>query len=195
MAKDRTTGNWLLGLGYLMVAFVILLNYIGQKGEAKGPTKATSIQREQAETNVLQSQLVEQKRINREMSEMITNMQSAIKSGGHYTPSTVSGSGSSAIGDQNFEDVLANGLPLITASSASDPAPQAAPAHPTAKNPFLPFYDPATQAKKDEDPAGSVEPTSSLRPDPLIPLLLHNTWTPSRLSDSLQLRRQVNTLR
>jgi len=82
-AREKTSMSWVLSLGYLFVALIILINYISQKSEQKtlpavGIKKLTT-EYENPEFDKLKAQLSDERRVNREMSEMIQRLQNEIK--------------------------------------------------------------------------------------------------------------------
>jgi len=182
--KEKTSPNWLFGLGYLFVASIILLNYISQKTDLRSSNSSNEKQimssvEDQAEQDILQKQLKEERRINREMSEMINNLQTAIKySGTGFHDSSGSGSDSTPLPSEfTFEEILQHGLPNLTQASLPSKGP---PENTSSKrNPFLPFYQaPAEKSPvlKELVPTPVPQNIFKLKADPKIPLPLQNTW-------------------
>ena len=190
MVKEKSSPNWLFGLGYIFVASIILMNYLYQKTEfrvskpSSGKTTTSSSQ-EGPDPDSLLNKLEEERRINREMSAMINSLQASIKYGhGHDYSGDGDKKPETLPIELTFEEIMKNGLPdLIQVSLHKMGSPT-----PTAKrNPFLPFYDTSTQATKarKESSASPVQPTIfRLKTDPKVPLPLQNTWNVPVIFDS-----------
>lgn len=171
--KEKESNAWIIGIGYILVAAILLLSYLSQKPDKMPQTGIRGP--ENPETEVLKAQLEQERAKNREMSEMINNMQEAIKVGGAYSASIATiNNASGTFSAFSVEDVLEKGLPKIedVATFQEKIYPQESR---LAKNPFVPFYDPDTIPEISAGKAMNSR-APKIPAHPFIPLPLKNTW-------------------
>jgi hypothetical protein len=179
--RDRENFNWLIGVGYILVAVVILMNYLSPKTSAKAGAPSSILDRQVSEEDNLRRQLQEERKIKLEMSEMINRLQSNFLQGGQAGADKIaSGEGSAlSISDQDFAEYLKKDFSFIRKRNA-DPGPVPGPVQ-SGRNPFMPFYE--TRARSDEKIVAEG-PVVFLRTSPEVPAPFLGTWNIPRVHGS-----------
>ena len=175
MKKQKMNMKGIISLGYLFMAIIILVNYIGKKGDRVAAH--SGLPGSVLDRNVvsLKAELDEERRINREMRQMLSQVQHALKN----APAQKNGA-SSEPASYNVEELLHKGLPELQVSFLKASA-SVSPFKP-GKNPYVPFYARKSQA---EAPMNSMMSTNVsgmvVRSDPNIPFLLRGKWFKAEL--------------
>jgi len=176
VAGEKQRSQLFLGIGYLFVAGIILINYIGQRGDSRGIVTATSEMAMSSyfgEAEVLRKRLEEERRLNTEMRKMVTEMQT------YAGTSKVSekvgiGKGEVRLTAADIDKLAREGFPpvidklrIVTAKSSP---------FRVGRNPFVPFYGMGKTSKAVTAETSKV--TISLRADPVLPVLMQGAWSP-----------------
>lgn len=181
MAKTQPGSNWVIAIGYILVASTILLNYIAQRSEvrqakvksmltgngsqADAPTPVPS-----PDTEYLQKQLDEERRVRQEMTEMMNRLQRAYAANPN---SPLPEKQAEAPETPNKLPVLREGL-LSTETRPLTPPP-------SRRNPFLPFFSRPSQPLSVDAQEGQAVSFARLRSNPVVPLPLTGSWIPIRV--------------
>lgn len=174
MVRGKASSNWVLGIGYLLMASIILFNYIRQKPETRShPVKSEEADKDNPDLESLKKQLLEERRVNREMSEMLAKVQSVIRAGGSTIPESARASlpAIEMTADEILNGIFRHGFPRleILAQTPQEGPPRSA----DGRNPFLPYYE----RTKYRNPGFFQAPkTPKKNLDSRIPLFLQNTW-------------------
>jgi len=172
--EERGSSNLVISVGYLVVAIIILVNYIGQKPEpqrSRLPQIVIPPESVNPEVEALQMKLEEERRKNKDMRKYLKEVQDIMGN------STVGGEINSALPEivVDTEDVLKHGLPtvrndIVSSSSKQNPFIPG-------KNPFLPFDHGKNHFVFKQTllaPSGF-----GIRSDPKIPFLIKGHWIPT----------------
>ena len=177
MNKQRMNVKGMISLGYLFMAIIILFNYIGKKPDKVAAHGAAGLGGLTPDMQALKLELDEERRVNREMRRMLSQVQQALNKAPNGTAPGAQPSAPSF----DFDAVLENGLPEIR-SDIGRSRRKSSPFVP-GKNPYLPFYARAGQAEVPAPPV--VEPSTvsgiDVRCDPKIPYFLQGKWLPAQL--------------
>jgi hypothetical protein len=168
MKTDKRTSNLFIAGGYCLVAVIILFNYLGQavSRERTSAHPAPYVdpqiyQPSQGSENVLARQLDEEKRVNLEMREMLSRMQSAI-------------------GDRRI-GAATDALPAIPETVSTLDIPDihvdfTEKAEQKSTNPFIPGKNPFAPAIRNEDTTANTildpQMIQALRSDPKLPFYI-----------------------
>ena len=188
MAKTQPSSNWVIALGYILVASTILLNYIAQRTETRqakvktmlsgnGIQLDTPTAAHSPDTEYLQKQLDEERRVRQEMTEMLNKLQRAY---------VANPNGPLPLESVPVEaNVNPNKIPLLREGLLSTATRPVAPP-PSGRNPFLPFFSRPSQPILADSPQGRTVSFTRLRPNPVVPLPLTGSWIPIRIYDDQQ---------
>ncbi|HNW36827.1 MAG TPA: hypothetical protein PKM25_17945, partial [Candidatus Ozemobacteraceae bacterium] len=140
MAVEKKASQVFLGIGYLFVAAIILINYIGQRPDSRaggGSAGTFSPAASSNETEMLKKQLGEERRVNGEMRKMLDEMQSFMGRSG-VTPQGLPEGNPIRLSAAEVDRVCQEGLPDVS-SIRKTPKTKTSP-FTVGKNPFVPFY-------------------------------------------------------
>jgi len=176
MAVEKQPSQVFLGIGYLFVAAIILINYIGQRSDPRTgsvSTGAFSSAGTSNETDILKKQLEEERRVNGEMRKMLDEMQSFMGRSGMNAKGISEGS-PIRLSAAEVERVCQEGLPDVsqirkTVKTKTSPFI-------VGKNPFVPFYGYGKMSK--EVPVGNARISMGIHSDPVLPIIIQGAWTP-----------------
>lgn len=176
VAGEKQRSQLFLGVGYLFVAGIILINYIGQRGDSRGITAVTgemAMSSYFSEAEVLRKRLEEERRLNSEMRKMVTEMQTysgttktVEKAGFEKAPVRMTAADINNLAREGFPPVV-DKLRIVTAKSSP---------FRVGRNPFVPFYGMGKTSKAVT--ADTTKVTISLRADPVLPVLMQGAWFP-----------------
>lgn len=170
----------MIGIGYILVASIILLNYIAQRSEIRqakvrtllsGSQPENGVQTAAPDMEILQKQLDEERRVRREMTEMLNRLQR-----GNSANSTAG-----AETAPSEESARAN-LPLLREGLLSTETRPIAPP-PSGRNPFLPFFSQPSNPVAMDPHQGPTVSFAQLRSNPVVPLPLTGSWLPIKVYD------------
>lgn len=172
--KDQEFSKWLLSLGYLVLAIVILVNFIRQAPEAPRPRTVSLpvVGNAGPDLEQVKAQLEQERLRNRDLKKMLQEYQQAFgvaidQKGGRPTEFAL----------RSLEDVNRLGIPAIASHLAIDPVERPSPFIP-GKNPFLSFLP---ESKASGRPAAIGIPSDiQIRCDPRVPLLMQGGSISSR---------------
>lgn len=181
MAGEKQRSQLFLGIGYLFVAGIILINYIGQRSDSRSIVAVTSdmaMSNYFGEAEVLRKRLEEERRLNTEMRKMVTEMQTYAGSG-NASEKAGSEKVSIRLTSADIEKLAREGFPLVVdklriVTAKSSPFR-------VGRNPFVPFYGMGKTSKAVTAETSKV--TISLRADPLLPVLMQGAWFPVNVYD------------
>ncbi len=176
VAGEKQRSQLFLGVGYLFVAGIILINYIGQRSEPRGIVAVTgemAMSNYFGEAEVLRKRLEEERRLNTEMRKMVTEMQTYAgterasgKAGFEKVPVRLTSADIDKLAREGFPLVV-DKLRIVTAKSSP---------FRVGRNPFVPFYGMGKTSKAVTAETSKV--TISLRADPVLPVLMQGAWFP-----------------
>lgn len=176
MAVEKQRSQLFLGVGYLFVAGIILINYIGQRSDTRGIAVVANEQAMSSyfgEAEVLRKKLEEERRLNSEMRKMVTEIQTyagtAEVAGKSIQPKVPA-----RMTPAEIERLVRSGFPSVTdnfkvVTAKSSPFK-------VGRNPFVPFYGAGKTSRAVT--ADTAKVTMVLRADPVLPVLMQGAWTP-----------------
>ncbi len=166
--KDREFSKWLLSLGYLVLAIVILVNFIRQAPEGPRPRPVNLVAgRPDADLEQLKVQLEQERLLNRDLKNMLNEFQQAFgvvidQKGGNLAEFAL----------RSLEEVTQQGIPAISSNLSRNLEEKPSPFTP-GKNPFLSFLPPPRKAG---GPFVIGLPSEiQIRGDPRVPLLMQGS--------------------
>ncbi|HEY9071093.1 MAG TPA: hypothetical protein VIV61_12615 [Candidatus Ozemobacteraceae bacterium] len=175
MAVEKQASQVFLGIGYLFVAAIILINYIGQRADPRPAAGAPGFITTSpgVETDMLRKQLDEERSINREMRKMLDELQAYV---GNAAPGAkrYDDGGQPRLTPMEIERLGKEGFPRlseIAQLSRSRTSPFT-----VGKNPFIPFYGIGKTSQTIT--RGSTKVSMMLRADPVLPVILQGAWAP-----------------
>ena len=158
MRPDKRTSNLFIAGGYCLVAIIILLNYLGQAEiKDKKTARPGELNSSPLDESAIARQLKEEKRVNTEMREMLTRLQSLLSDPQRavmkHSPAAVPAQGRYEIPEINYD--------LLDASRPRT-------------NPFIPGKNPYSSPTRRESNAavGKRGLGSNLRCDPRLPFVI-----------------------
>lgn len=175
MVRERPTSNWLIGVGYLLIALIVLVNYAFPK------ERKTDKKTEKLESENLSEQLQAERKKNSEMSEMIARLQSYLeeKKQPESAPDPEVSPVVKAVAVEDWKIYVdkdySNWHQTYNRAYATI-FPKDGP-----KNPFSPFYE-VTDQKSVQFGGKKLR----LMTDSKIPLTHLGTWNKPKVFDSLQ---------
>lgn len=181
MVKDKEFTKWILGLGYLLLAIVILVNFIRQGPEARGGRTVNLVQGGPAEANPdldqVKAQLEAERALSRDLRKMVEEFQQAYG----VAPGAAAGQPFPSLPLHDLKTAVAEGIPAIASHLSAPFQPRPSPFVP-GRNPYLSFL-PATS-----DPGRVVAigmPSEIIiRCDPQVPLLMQGSGHPEALREA-----------
>lgn len=176
MAVEKQKSQLFLGIGYLFVAGIILINYVGQRSEPRGPLLRSDLAMSSSftEAEVLRKKLEEERRLNSEMRKMVAEIQT-------YAGTTAPrGKGAQQLERMtafDIERLVREGFPSVTSSFKSLVAKSSP--FKVGRNPFVPFYGIGKTSRAATSDVMKV--SMALRAHPILPILMQGAWTPVKI--------------
>lgn len=129
--------QWVIAAGYVLVALIVLLNYILQRSEERARRYSSGLSAgpvaEDAE--VLRQRLVQEQQRNREMAALMQQMQNSFLSDRSRDPATSGSEAATPVDPSTFHTMVPDLAPMVWTATSTQANPFIA-----GKNPYRPFY-------------------------------------------------------
>ena len=131
--KNKELSQLILSVGYIIIAIVILVNFIKQSSDGSQKTKSASQISESAENEIqlLKNQLEQERTINRDLKRILNEMQQA------FNPDPLNAD-TQKFTIKSIDDLKKEGLPTIS-SKVYQLSEKKIPPDFTKRNPYLPL--------------------------------------------------------
>ena len=177
--KNKEFSRWLLGLGYVCLAIVLLINFVRQAPDVHGSNVVQNVQIPGPDGDRLNQRLEEERSLNRELKKMLGDYQHAYAEGTTVVPPQTSTEAAQPVGD--IGSFLKSEIPHLNSRLFDSHVDTQSPFIP-GKNPYVSFLPPVSSAVRD---ISYSQPSDiSVRCDPKIPFLMKGNLVQGSIRES-----------